>query len=65
MGANRFLKLGGLNWIRAVRKLFLSPPPSSYPSPLQFLRAWILTGGLKNIQAPLKLWGGLDINWGA
>jgi len=28
-----FLNWRGLNWIRAERKLFLSPPPSSYTSP--------------------------------
>jgi len=56
MGANRFLKLGGLELDpRGARTFFKAPQLISKPP--QFQGAWILTRGLKNIQAPLKLGG--------
>jgi len=51
MGANRFLKLWGLE---LERELFLKAPPVLIQAP-PILGAWILTGGLTNIQALLKL----------
>jgi len=60
MGANRFLKLGGLELVsRGARTFFLSPPssPSNVQAPPILGGLDIHCGGLKNIQAPLKLGG--------